>query len=280
MNKNKKMKSKIIIIGVVLFLVGCLYQQNNGIVTTSIKIESTDIPNHFDGYKICQISDLHSKSFGLKQRRLVNKIVENNPDVIVVTGDTVDARRYNEESCLELFSQITDIAPVYFVTGNHEAKSHKFEEFEKRLKAADVIVLRNDSQTINIDEDEILIIGLDDPSFYLMNINTTLEKLTEHTDSTFSILLSHRPELMDVYAEQNVNLIFSGHAHGGQVRLPLVGGLIAPNQGFFPQYTSGLYKKDNSLMVVSRGLGNSLAPQRIFNRPEIVLTTLRKNSTH
>jgi predicted MPP superfamily phosphohydrolase len=128
------------------------------------------------------------------------------------------------------------------------------------------------------------LIGMTDPSFTqsdYLEYNTTqllnqkLKRLTKDKSETFKILLSHRPELFDIYKDNKMNLAFCGHAHGGQIRLPFIGGLVAPNQGFFPKYTSGTYSKEDTTMIVSRGLGNSLFPFRIFNRPEIIVVTLQ-----
>ena len=138
-----------------------------------------------------------------------------------------------------------------------------------------VKVLRNSSDKIKKAGENILLMGIDDPTFSDSYENNSDSKIVEEEQSGFKVLLSHRPEQFPVYAKRNIDLTFSGHAHGGQIRLPLVGGLVAPNQGVFPKYTSGIYYKDSLAMIVSRGLGNSIFPQRMFNRPEIVATTLR-----
>ena len=153
------------------------------------------------------------------------------------------------------------------------------------MKSAGVNILENSYSSISKENSKINIIGINDPSFDALQlygytdqqiISKDLEKLTNNSDE-YTILLSHRPELFDTYCSYNINLVFAGHAHGGQIRLPFIGGVIAPNQGFFPQYTSGLYQKGNTNMIVSRGLGNSAFPFRINNRPEIVVVKLSNN---
>ncbi|MCY6369739.1 metallophosphoesterase [Clostridium ganghwense] len=275
------MKKKIIIFTLCLGIF--FYFQNNFITVNNLEIKSEKIPEDFIGYKIVHLSDLHNKSFGNNQKHLVQKIKKIKPDLIVFTGDIIDRRRYNEKPSLCLIEEITKLAPVYYVTGNHEIWSGKFHTLEKKLKQNGAKVLRNEGRVINKGNSEMLILGIDDPA-----INSTYETEEEVVDKEikqamikkyndkYKILLSHRPEKFLIYSENNIDLIFSGHAHGGQVRLPFIGGIIAPNQGFFPKYTKGKYQDENSTMVVSRGLGNSLAPLRIFNRPEIVVVTLYK----
>lgn len=234
----------------------------------------------FHGYKIVQLSDLHSKSFGNDQRTLVKKVKKTKPDLIVFTGDLVDSERYDEKPSLILMEKLVQIAPVYFVTGNHEWWSGEFKTFEEKLNNIGVQVMRNEAKEITVGADKIQLIGIDDPAgeFYDQrstterNIAIALAGNEEKVD--FQILLSHRPEMFSLYTEYEFDLVFSGHAHGGQFRIPFVGGLIAPDQGLFPNYTSGMYNSDNTTMIVNRGLGNSVIPVRLFNRPEVVVLTL------
>ncbi|SFQ47653.1 metallophosphoesterase [Caldicoprobacter faecalis] len=196
----------------------------------------------------------------------------------------MDSRYYDVEPGLELMKQSVKIAPTYFVTGNHEWWSGEFNALEKALNENGIHVLRNTYARITKGGDEIYIIGIDDPASQAIygEAMTTEKKIIQALKrikkfDAFKILLAHRPELFPLYSSYGFDLVLSGHAHGGQVRLPFIGGLVAPNQGLFPEYTSGEYKRGNSTMIVSRGLGNSIIPQRLFNRPEvIVLTLLRK----
>lgn len=259
----------------IIFLFIFLFDQNNGLSMTRIDVSSSKIPEGFKDYKILQISDLHSKSFGKDQKRLVNKIIDIAPDLIVVTGDTVDSKNYNEDVCLSLFTQIVQVAPVYFVTGNHEAWSKEYDHFEKAVKATGVNVLRNEKTFIYLNNSSLQLLGIDDPDMITYdNIESKLNELIDQSNDDLTILLSHRPELIDIYAKCGIDIVFSGHAHGGQIRLPFTQGIVAPNQGWFPEYTSGLYEMDDTKMIVSRGLGNSIIPQRLFNKPELVIVTL------
>ncbi|HEF1904520.1 TPA: metallophosphoesterase [Bacillus cereus] len=278
---SKKIKRSILLIAT---LVGCsifLYLQNNLISITEIKITSSKIPSSFKGYKILQISDLHNKKFGDNQDVLIQKMKSIDPDIIAITGDLIDSKSYDAEVSMQLIREMVKKYPVYFVTGNHEQWSGKYNSLEKELKKYSVNVLRNEHVGIRKGEQEINLLGIDDPEFGTGNrdegniiIDEIKKAKIEMQPDRYNVLLSHRPEFIKEYTNERLDLVLSGHAHGGQVRLPFIGGLVAPNQGVLPKYTAGLYVEQNTSMVVSRGLGNSIIPQRILNRPEIVVVQL------
>ncbi len=272
---------KIIIIIVLMIALFCIYQ-NNSISKTEIGYTNPKIPQAFEGYTIVHISDLHNKSFGKSQVGLLKKIKSDSPDIIVITGDLIDRRKYDLDMAMVFIKGATKIAPVYYVSGNHEAWSGDYTNISRKLKNAGVQVLDNTKAKIIKGKDTIEILGLSDPDFLTSsymdgtNVSNLKEVLKNLGDpSVFQILLSHRPELFDLYTDANIDLVFSGHAHGGQVRLPFVGGLVAPDQGLFPKYTSGFYTQRESTLIVSRGLGNSIVPLRVFNRPEIVVLKIK-----
>lgn len=280
-NKNiLNIKSLGIIFTILIILIIFLYSQNNWITKTKFKVSSHSIPKNFEGFKIVHLSDLHNKSFGKNQEYLVNQIREENPNVIIITGDLIDSRRYNENIAMQFIEKATRIAPVYYVTGNHEMRSGRFEGLEEKLSGAGVRVLRNSWEKIDINGQSIIIAGVDDPYIGIKYMEPTvmdeyLQEIKKDLDEdSFKILLSHRPERIDSYADYGFDLVFSGHAHGGQIRIPFLGGLVVPNQGFFPKYTAGLHEVKATTMIISRGLGNSIVPQRIFNRPEIIIAEL------
>lgn len=249
-----------------------LYWQNNGLMVTQ-QIYKGNVPHAFHGYKILHISDLQNKRFGKGQRQLIYKTECTSPDMIVITGDLIDRNRTDLDAAMEFIHAIVDIAPVYYVSGNHEHQSGYFPELTERLQEAGVKILDNGKSVIERDGDTITLLGLADKSvnpYY----KAALRTLKKSSGGDFTILLSHRPELFWDYVKQGIDLTCCGHAHGGQIRLPFIGGLFAPHQGFFPRYTSGMYQEGKSAMVVSRGLGNSTFPFRIFNRPELVEITL------
>ncbi|GAA0684022.1 hypothetical protein SAMN04487885_108136 [Clostridium cadaveris] len=281
---KKLAKIKLFIEFSVFFIVVAIFcfWQNNSIVISNYTHRSRKIPSAFHGYKILHISDLHNKMFGKNQDYLIKKIKASSPDIIVITGDLIDRRRFDLDTAMCFINKAVDIAPIYYVSGNHEAWSGKYDQIKQSLKDAGVLILDDTSLELLKGENSIQLLGLSDPDFltsnYLDGTNTKkleLQLKQWSNDINYKILLSHRPELFSLYIENNIDLIFSGHAHGGQIRLPFLGGLIAPDQGFFPKYTSGPYKNGNTTMFVSRGLGNSIFPFRVFNRPEIVVVTLK-----
>ncbi len=270
---NNPIKALLIFLAVAAF---CIWQ-NNHIVITEVNYENTKINNDLHGYKIVHISDLHNKKFGRRQRRLLEKIKKLKPNIIVVTGDLVDSRRTNIDIAMEFINGAVEIAPVYYVSGNHEIRGKIYEELKEKLLTAGAHVMDNTKTQIEVGSSKIELIGLMDPLYRGTSyLRSNLEKLTKNESEFLRILLSHRPNFIDIYAESKVDLVFCGHAHGGQVRLPFIGGIIAPDQGLIPKYTSGVHTLEDTTMVISRGLGNSIIPIRIFNRPEIIAVTLRE----
>lgn len=256
---------------------------NKALELNSYTVSSADLPEGFDGYRIAQVSDLHNAKMGKNNEKLLNLLREVAPDMIAITGDLIDSRNTNVQIALEFIREAVKIAPVYYVTGNHEARVDAYSELKSGMEAAGVIVLEDSCTQISLDGEEITLIGVNDPSFqtdYLFGdaetvMDTTLKALSQDK-AGFAILLSHRPELFDTYVANGMDLVLSGHAHGGQFRLPLVGGLVAPNQGLLPRYDAGLYTEGSTNMLVSRGIGNSMFPFRVNNRPEVILVELKK----
>ena len=272
LEEMKKKKITILIITAVLFL--WLLWGNRTIELNRITIFSKDLPSAFSGYKIAQISDLHNAQFGNENAMLIRLLKEASPDIIVITGDIVDSTHTDMDTAIAFVRDIVEIAPCYYVTGNHEAwLGSDYNELENALIEEGVIVLHDEAVTLEKEGQAIQMIGVDDPDFSYIAADKIISAKLEHINITqeFTIMLSHRPELFDSYVENEIDLVLSGHAHGGQVRIPLIGGLIAPNQGLFPKYDAGVYSEGNTTMVVSRGIGNSVIPIRINNRPEIVL---------
>ena len=227
-----------------------LYQQNNKISISVYSYCSTRLPSGFDGLKIVHISDLQSKSFGEGQKKLLTAVRRLAPDIVVISGDVIDRRRFNLENARVLVHGLADMCPVYFVSGNHEIWSGKYDLIIGAVEAAGAVVAENKSVKLQSGEEYINIIGLKDPAYVKENgeKGTDIPRLMKSIkeikgEDTFNILISHRPELIDIYSDNGIDIVFSGHAHGGQVRLPFIGGLYAPNQGIFPKYTKGIYTK-------------------------------------
>lgn len=254
--------------------------QNNTVGITHYTVLSDSLPAAFDQYKIAVVSDLHNGEYGENNCRLTSIIKKESPDMIAVTGDFVDSKRTDMKIAEELIKRLTEIAPCYYVTGNHEAWiGGRYQELEEKLLDTDVIILHDRSVGLMKDNERIQIAGLDDPDFTAGNLSekeSALKnkikgmKLTED----YCILLSHRPEYFRTYVSESIDLVLSGHAHGGQFRLPFIGGLIAPGQGIFPKYDAGAYSENRTTMIVSRGIGSSIIPVRFNNRPEVVIVHL------
>lgn len=287
MKKTKRKKRKAVWAVLLAILVAFsiwVYWGNTSIQTTQISINCEKIPASFNGFSIVQVSDLHNAEFGKNQSKLLQTIKNISPDMIAVTGDLIDSSHTDVEKAMDFINGAVKIAPVYYVTGNHEAWTDKYENLKEQMTKSGVIILSDQGITIKRNGSLIWLLGLNDPDFTIKHdmfgedaamIDTKLKDMQKQSvNGEYTILLSHRPELFDVYVANNIDLVLSGHAHGGQIRLPFVGGLVAPNQGFLPKYTAGVYEKKQTKMVVSRGLGNSIAPVRINNRPELVVITL------
>ena len=253
---------------------------NLSIQTNSITISSSKLPQSFDGFRIAHVSDLHNTEFGKDNKRLIEILKASQPDIIAITGDIVDSRSVNVDVALSFARQAMEIAPCYFVAGNQERfiPADEYTRLKTGLAEIGVIILEDSKTTIERDGEKISIIGMDEfidqTNGFTLTIDT--DKLCElNSDGGFSILLSHRPDYLDGYVESDVDLVLTGHTHGGQFRLPLVGGLYVPSQGFFPEYDAGMFSEDGTDMIVSRGLGNSRFPFRFNNRPEVIIIDLK-----
>ena len=274
---NKKVVFSIILIFVIIWMV----YTNVVVGVTSVKLSYETLPSSFNGFKIVQVSDLHNAQYGTGNKNLIKKIKKIQPDMIAITGDLIDSNSTDIEVALSFVEEISKIAPCYYVTGNHEAwiGENTYLELEKGLQELGVRILRDSEDIIEKNGDSISIIGMDDPEFAERNNgvarNIDPNEISEISSHQFTVFLSHRPEYYETYKKTDVNLVLTGHAHGGQFRLPFIGGVVAPNQGLFPEYDSGVYREDEFAMVVSRGIGNSIIPVRVNNQPEIVLIELR-----
>lgn len=273
--KNKKKRIVIISIALVVLFLFC-FINNNILVVSEYEYKGDKIPEAFDGFTIVQISDLHNKEYPFDQKYLMNKIEDSNPDIIVITGDIVDSSHTDMDGALEFARKCVELAPTYYITGNHEYWISKtdLEELISSLEEIGVICLEDECVSVKQGDANINLIGLDEKS---LADETLKNMMLDIGTEDFNILLAHEPQYIDDYARSGVDLVLSGHAHGGQVRLPFVGGMYAPDQGFMPNYTEGEYTVGNTTMIVSRGIGNSVIPLRVFNLPEIVVIKLKSN---
>lgn len=282
---DKRKRKRWIVLAALCALLACLipYLLWANTVLTVSHVELDLLPGE-GSFTIAQVSDLHNAEFGGGNRELLAILEEAEPDLIAITGDLIDSRRTNPAPALAFLEGAVELAPVCYVTGNHEFRAYDaYQDLKSHMEELGVIVLENESMVL--EEVPLRVIGLDDPSFGVRSDpSATPEQILQGAltalapqageEDLCTVLLAHRPEYVELYAQYGADLVLSGHAHGGQVRLPGVGGLYAPGQGFLPAYTSGLYQIGETSLVVSRGLGNSLFPLRVNNRPEVVLVKL------
>lgn len=254
---------------------------DNRLEVTRYNISSKKIPPEFNGFKILQISDYHCDA----SAGLVGEIKNENPDIIVSTGDLADDKG-SYLPALSLCEHLMDIAPVYAVTGNHDLWRSDYEKFERDLSLTGVVTLHDERRILKRNGGEIALSGIDDP--FSMNSS----KITENLQNSISkfprypgydILLFHRANLFELLKFHGFDLILAGHMHGGQFRLPSGRGIVSPKSSwagktpvFFPKYVAGHYRAPRTDMIVNRGIGNPMLIPRLFNRPEITVITLRK----
>ena len=290
-NRKKYIKSAIVLLIVIALLLFCSYQ-NRHLETTYYTYKAEQLGADLEGYRIVQISDLHNVKFGKNNQKLVDRIRECEPDMIVLTGDLVDSNHTNVDRAVQFVDEIVKICPVYYVTGNHEywLEKSEYDELMDGLVSVGVVILDNQVVEISRGDAKFRLVGLDDRSLADGTLEALLsdesirnnqaeqkEETADNEDSgekELTVVLAHEPQYLARYAGTGVDLVLSGHAHGGQFRLPFVGGIVAPDQGFLPEYTAGEYYMNGTEMIVSRGLGNSVIPVRLFNYPEIVCVEL------
>ena len=241
------------------------------IEVTNYTVSHKDIPQAFQGFRIAQISDLHNDEFGSSNEKLLALLKTAAPDIIVITGDLIDSYHTDVDISADFMEQAMQIAPCYYVCGNHEMRiPNDYATLKKRMKACGVTILEDRSVLLTRENASLQLTGLEDRSrltsqqvFHLLDI------------SSYNILLSHRPEHFSVYGDIGADLVLSGHAHGGQIRLPLIGAIFAPGQGLFPEYADGIHTAGGTTLAISRGLGNSSFPFRFYCPPELVIITLQ-----
>lgn len=259
---------------------------DNRIEVTHTEASFENLPDGFDGFKIAHISDLHSESIP----GVFEEIAAQKPDMTVITGDLIHDDERSYQLVLSLLERLKEIAPLYIISGNHDLWNNDFNLFIKKACEKGAVYLDNKRITIEHKGSKIDLFGLRDPytkatDTIIKNLDKAFSLLPEN-ENDFSILLFHRANQFErILDRRHFDLILSGHMHGGQVRIPGIGGMVSPKSGladsyriFFPKYCSGVFKRENTTMIVNRGLGNPMIIPRLFNRPEIGIIELRKNN--
>lgn len=278
MKKKKKIILLVLLAVAITAAAIWIAWENTALELNTFRVTSPLLPEKWDGFRIAQVSDLHNAEMGPGNEKLLQLLREAKPDLIAITGDMIDSRRTDMDIALDFAGEAMKIAPCCYVTGNHEARFDKavLASFEDRLRALGVTVLRNDQLVLEKEGQSLIIVGMDDPDFIDKKTAHMAPQVLELLESgRFEILLTHRPEMFEDYVAAGADVVLAGHVHGGQIRIPYLGGVFAPHQGFFAQYDAGLYADGQTQMVVSRGIGNSLFPFRVNNPPEVVLIELK-----
>lgn len=252
------------------------YNENCSLDVDELTIRLPDLPDNLDQLKIVHLSDIHFPKNRIDPDQLIKETQKADPDVIFLTGDLIDRSASVEDVPLaELIRSLSQIAPTYSVSGNHETSSRQLDQWNDIMTENGAVLLENNTHIATLSGEKIAIMGVKDGN------QTSMIPLSEDIKELPILLLAHRPEFFPSYTTDNPDIqpdvTFSGHAHGGQIRLPFIGGLFAPGQGFFPKYTSGVYSSSQNAdqkLVVSRGIGNSLFPLRINNKPHFIVITL------
>lgn len=253
MRKRKK------IILIILLIVMWIIWDNLRVEVTPIKITDPNLP--VEKFKIAHISDIHNSH---KLNEVVTLIKKHQPDLIAITGDLIDEETKQLDDIRNFLVALKEIAPVKFSSGNHDFNTHRYLDLVAMLAELEIDYLQNEEVEIR---NGLWLAGLNDPS---AEFDSNFIKASDK----YRLVLSHRPELFDHYVNLGINVVLSGHAHGGQFRFLFLPGLIAPNQGFFPKYTKGLYREAETRMIVSAGIGNSVIPLRYSNPSHINIIEL------
>ena len=250
--------------------------ENNSIQTDQVEVHSARLPEAFGGLRVAVLTDLHGRTFGEDNCELLSSVAQAAPDLIALTGDLIES---DEQLWVvaPLARGLADIAPTFYVTGNHEWTLTALDGLLTTLTDCGVTVLQNDFRTLSLSGQQIVVAGVDDPNG--PKDMTTPEELVgqirQQLGDPYILMLCHRNDGLEDWAALDVDTVVCGHAHGGVIRLPGIGGLIGVDRQLFPDYTAGVYTLEGTDMAVSRGLGYSGVNFRLFNRPELLIVTLQ-----
>ena len=273
--KSKKLIRSLLLLAVLCG--GAVADSNLRLVTTEYALSFPNLPAAFDGLRIVQLSDIHGAGFGKGNARLLRAVRETKPDLIALTGDLAD-RDTDFADVDTLLAALTALAPVYYVSGNHEWSAHALAPLQSRFERHGVRYLRNEAVTLERGGARLVLAGVEDPNGRA-DQPTPEEVAAALPADEFRVLLGHRNDWVTDHPDLPVDLILCGHAHGGVIRLPLLGGVLDHHGTFFPEYTDGVFNSGTYKMVVSRGLGNTGGVPRFYNNPEVVTVTLKKEDS-
>lgn len=298
MKKKKRPFAFLYIFIVLVFLLLFLYWQNFSLQTTRYSLEFKNLPEGFDGFTIIHLSDMHGMSFGAGNSALEKRVIDLNPDIILLTGDMLSSHAQDGQAFLDFIDRVGKRIPMYMCLGNHEQIARWYEEssddeygydpFISKVRQAGIHILDNNSITLKRGSDEIILSGLTLQLYHYSRRDSqyaddSLLLRKEYLDDNlgayrkrFTILMAHNPSYFREYAAWGADLTLAGHMHGGIIQVPFMGGLLSPEHVFFPEFDAGLFEQGSKKMIVNRGLGSSVINFRLFNRPELTCITLKK----
>ena len=272
----KKIRRPLALLALFALAAGFVYWQNFTLQVEPVELFFESLPPQFDGLRVAELSDLHGRSFGKNNVRLLRTLQKARPDMICICGDLFDEK--TDLTMLEpLLTGLTDIAPVYYVTGNHEWQVKNLREILQKMRAWGVTVLENEGRVLSRGGAEMVVAGVHDPCgpYDMKTPAALVRELRSAQGNDFILMLSHRNDELAMWSQLGVQLVLSGHCHGGVVRLPFVGGVLGTRRELFPEYDAGVYRQDGTTLFVSRGLGYTNVHFRLFNRPHVPIMILR-----
>ena len=275
--KRKKARRRILAITVVIVLIVYAFNYSNSkVIAEEYAVSIKDLPAAFDGYRIAIISDVHGNTFGEGNEDLLTPLREHKPDMIAITGDICD-RKYPPDAIPELLARLAAIAPVYYVTGNHEWAAKYVDTMMEYCEEFGITPLRNEYTLLQKDGESLILAGIDDKNAYadMKTPAQLMDEIIAEQGEAPTVLLSHRPDLIRDFWVMGYDLVLAGHVHGGIVQIPYVGGLVAPSRKLFPEFSKGLYTSPTgSSLVLSAGLAGHLMPPRLFNPLHVPIVIL------
>ena len=272
----KRIRRLLALLALLALAAGFVYWQNFTLQVEPVELVFESLPPQFDGLRVTELSDMHGRSFGKNNVRLLRTLQRARPDMICICGDLFDEK--TDLSMLEpLLTGLTEIAPVYYVTGNHEWQVKNLREILQKMRAWGVTVLENEGRVLSRGGAEMVVAGVHDPCgpYDMKTPAALVGELRRTQGDDFVLMLSHRNDELPMWSRLGVQLVLSGHCHGGVVRLPFVGGVFGTRRELFPEYDAGVYRQDGTTLFVSRGLGYTNVHFRLFNRPHVPIMILR-----
>lgn len=272
----KKIRRLLALLALFALAAGFVYWQNFTLQVEPVELFFESLPPQFDGLRVAELSDLHGRSFGKNNVRLLRTLQKARPDMICICGDLFDEKA-DLTMLGPLLTGLTDIAPVYYVTGNHEWQVKNLREILQKMRAWGVTVLENEGRVLSRGGAEMVVAGVHDPCgpYDMKTPAALVRELRSAQGNDFILMLSHRNDELAMWSQLGVQLVLSGHCHGGVVRLPFVGGVFGTRRELFPEYDAGVYRQDGTTLFVSRGLGYTNVHFRLFNRPHVPIMILR-----